>query len=930
MKITPVITSKVLPLNPNNYEKNNVNINPEKNITNFPSSYGLTNIAFCGRNTKISRKKENVEIIQKDLPIFSPYNDVIVNTMKNLASKGFCMISYNDYIDSQEIFLKNLRSFIDTNRLEQLGFPRNIPFLDINLDDYTEDYSNAVFEINKHLNKHLKPSQKAILTVNGVRDLFNRMDCPDEFSRSSVFKKYPTIFFVEEGFEGMNMAEIGIINEGMKNPYGNPDKPGFFRPDFLKLRSKYTFLNHTFSDRLEFPPVQAEYLLKYLADEDVQKKLITNGTKIEVEPEAIAFAINIAKALDYYKTELQNHKNDTRLLDESTSAINSTINLLKNAVALKLILNPEAKVCSIADIISSIPSTTNWFEKYKNFVEIQKDIIKEKLRLIEEAKAKLENPESAQNSEEITDSDETDESKKEKSKADDVISKGNYEITNNPKTKFSDIGGMYNIKKQLKEEFIDILKNPLVKNSQKPSGILLSGPPGCGKTLLARAIAGEAQVPFISTAGSSFVEIYVGTGAKRVRELYAAAREEAKKHPLKTAIVFIDEVDAVAGSRKNNGSSEDLRTINALLHEMDGSNNKDEKDIKIITIVATNNENMLDSAFKRSGRIDLKYTIDDPRYSVKAREEIIKIHSKDLNFHSDEEKQKMLHNLAVSSAGMSGADLAELLKKANRMSMNVNRTNNYVTSKDINEAKMQILAGIKTDIEHTDYELKQTIAHEAGHAVTSMVLEKIFENEKNKHKMPSKVLDFITNSARGSALGATYFKPSEHNKMSSKETCLTNIIELYGGYAIESEMFDTHSAGVSQDLDSATSIIENAVSKYDFGSEKHYLSLNSDITKSLFAAEIKEDMLAFSKKGMDISKQIIQFAQPFIEFYVNELISSSNIDQTVTADEFKSKFNSWLTENSKKSAYLKLCKNIKTQIDNFCSEKSPTKTKIGF
>ncbi len=915
MRITPVITSKVLPLNPNNYEKNNINVNHEKNMTNFPFSYGLTNIAFCGKKNKAKKinNNSNFTTINSDLPVFKPYRETVINTMKDLASKGSCTIVYNDYIDSQEIFLKNLKEFIETNKLEQLGFPKDIPFLDINLNDYTENYLDAVFDITKYLNKNLKSDQKAIVVVNGMRDLFNRMERPDEFSKSSIFKKYPTIFFMEEGFDYMNFEEMNMMRDGMKSPFNNPN--------YLKLRSKYTFLNHNFADRLDFPPVPPNILFNYLSDKNVQKNLITQGCDIEIEPKAIFFAIDAAKAFDYFKTDLQNKKKQNRLLDNQTSAIPSTIDILKRAVSLKLILNPYAKKCTMDDVINSFSQNLKWYEKYNRFSDIKKKSIEENMKY-EDSKLILNDSEDTDDNKEINE--------KESNKTNEIISKGTYEITINPKTKFSDIGGMYNIKRQLKEEFIDIIKNPDVKLSQKPSGILLSGPPGCGKTLLARAIAGEAQVPFISTAGSSFIEIYVGTGAKRVRELYAAAREEARKHPSKTAIVFIDEVDAVAGSRKSNGNSEDLRTINALLHEMDGSNNKDENDIKIITIVATNNADMLDKAFKRSGRIDLKYTIDDPRYSVKAREEILKIHAKDLNFCSEEEKQKMIHNLALSSAGMSGADLAELLKKANRMSMNVNRKENYVTSQDINEAKMQILAGIKTDIEHTNYELKQTVAHEAGHAVASMVLEKIFEGEQNKHKMPSKVLDFITNSARGNSLGATYFKPSEENRMNSKETCLSDIISLYGGYAIESEMFDTHSSGVSQDLDSATNIIENAVSKYDFGSEKHYLSLNSEVTKSLFARELKEDMLAFSKKGMDISKQIIKFAKPFIETYVEELILNANTEQIVSSAEFKSKFNNWLEKNKKVLEYNDLCKNIKKQINDFCSEKPKAKNGIGF
>ena len=926
MRINPVITSKIIPLNPHNYEKEEKKTSA-KNMIRFPFSYGFSNIAFCGVKTKkakASEAKENAmpKLIKAELPIFAPYNDTIINSLKNLLSDGKCVISYNKYIDSLDIFKENLRSFIDTNQLEKLGFNRNTTFLEINLADYAEDYKNAFKNLSKDLNRLIKPNIKPIIFAKGISSLFDRIDRPNDFFESSIFRKYPTIFFMEEGYDSMKIADLEIIKMGL-NPELIPKNGYVDQPEFKHLLSKFTFLKNASNEQLSFPSVDYTNIIGYLLNKIVQKELINKGNEIYYEDGVIELAMEWGKTSSYYKNDFTNPNHEERLLNEETIPIQSTIDILKKAVALKLILKPDAKNLTINDLMASFPSGINWISMLAKFKTLQKRM------LIDKKEAPKNTTEQNNDNQTIEENKQTP-TQKETSTADEIISKGGFEIVHNPKTKFSDIGGMYNIKKQLKEEFIDILKNPIVKNSQKPSGILLSGPPGCGKTLLARAIAGEAQVPFLSTAASSFIEIYVGTGAKHVRELYAAAREEAKNHPSKTAIVFIDEVDAVASSRKNNGNSEDLRTINALLHEMDGSNNKDENDIKIITIVATNNEEMLDSAFKRSGRIDLKYTIDDPRFSIKAREEILKIHSKDLAFRTPQEKIQMLHNLAVSSSGMSGADLAELLKKANRMSLNVNRKENFVTEEDINEAKMQILAGIKTDIEHTDYELRQTVAHEAGHAVTSMVLEKIFEGEVNKHKMPSKVLDFITNSARGNSMGATYFKPSEENKMGSKETCLTDIIGLYGGYAIESELFDTHSSGVSQDLAVATNIIENAVSKYDFGSEKHYLSLNSNMTKSLFSQEIKEDMLAFSKKGMSISKQIIEFSRPFIEQYVKELILNVNTKQTVSAAEFKEQFNKWLKNTNKISSYNRLCKNVKAQIDDFCSEKTKQKSKIGF
>lgn len=883
----------------------------DSGMKNFPLSYGMTNVVFCGN------KKTNTEM-EKPLPFFEPYNMLIINTIKNLVSDGKSVNFYNKYIDSLDIFKNNIKSFIKGGGAEFFGFNADTSFLEINLLDYVNDPTNAISIIKQQLEKEEKDNNKTVLFLKGVGTFLNKIDDPKAFYESSIFEENPTIFFIEEGYDRIRRDDFSLIKEGLKESENVADRIDM-RSEFKQQFSKYAFLRNIVFDKLDFPSVSSDYILEYLSNKDVQKKLLSNDKNISIDENVFEFVLEYAKAVAFSQTDCINPKHEERILDDKTEALPGIIELLRKVIALKLIVNPEAKSVSFRDMLTAIPGGFKIIDRIKKFQNAQKEFIELNYGLPEE------NIDSPKKSEEDTKNCE-----KIKDKIENNQTKGVFDIVSCPTTKFSDIGGMYNIKRQIKEEFIDIIKNPNIKNEQKPSGILLSGPPGCGKTLLARAIAGEAEIPFISTAGSSFIEIFVGSGPKRVRELYSIAKEEAKKHPSKTAIVFIDEVDAIATSRQEKSNSEDLKTINALLHEMDGSTNKESNDIKIITIVATNYEGMIDSAFKRSGRIDLKYNIDDPRYSIKAREEILKIHSREINFENDEEKAKLIHELAISTSGLSGADLSELLKKAHRMSLNVNRKNNFVTAKDINEAKMQIIAGIKTDIECTNYEYKQTIAHEAGHAISSMILEKVFENEPNKHKMPSKVLDFITNSARGNTLGATYFKPSEESKMNSKEANLVDIICLYGGYTVESELFETHSTGVSQDLESATNIIENAISKYDFGAEKHYMSLNSNLTKSLFADEIKKEMLSFSKKGMEISKLIISFTKPFIEEYIKGLIDNLDSSQIVTADEFKETFNTWLKRTGKVSEYEELCKNIKTQIYEFCSEKPVNKRKIGF
>lgn len=952
MNITPVRFSNVLPLKIGLVKEKEVKNNKTKNMTSFPIGYGQTNIAFCGKRKKQIRKKPIVtmeEMLNKckstgsplpllhPLPILQKYKPLLFSTMQVLSSEGKCLVYSEKEIDSKEIFIENLRSLIDTDRLKKLGFERGKPFVYINLSDYLEDPKKAVVEINKEINRNIKPSQKPILLVDGVRNFFANIESSYDFGNNSIFNKYPTIFFAEEGFNLLKADEAKNFRFGFMTDEQIEKETGscysFNKFEFEKTKSKIAFINNI--SQLKLESLSGAEVFEYLSDPWVQKHLITRGYDVKIPEETLLFTMALAKATKYTKADYYNENGRNRLLTDDASPLNFVLQYLRNGFSNKMIKNPDAKMIEIFDVVDALPVGTNWFNIISGFAEVQEkyneangknpDIIvktkttkrnkTDKTNKKDESKD-VDKPSEKDNTEKV------DENKKENV---------NFEVVQKVKTRFSDVGGMYNLKKQLKNEFVDILRNPKVKNSQKPSGILLAGPPGCGKTLLARAIAGEAGVPFISTAGSSFVEVYVGTGAKRVRELYTAAREEAKKHPSKTAIVFIDEFDSVGGSRKNGTSSEDTRTIAALLHEMDGSGNKDENDIKVITIVATNYKNMLDSALVRSGRIDLKYQIDDPRYSVKAREEILKIHSKELTFKNEKEKQTILKALAQTTSGLSGADLAELLKKANRMSLSVERDKNFVTADDITEAKMQVQAGVKTDMEHTPYELKQTISHEAGHAICSLFMEKVFEGEENKHKMPLRVLDFITNSARGSALGATYFKPSLENKMGSKESCLADLVSIYGGYAIESELFDTHSSGISKDLSYATEIIENAVSQYDFGSQKHYLALNSELTKSLFQEEIKNDILKFAQKGMDISRQIIKFARPFIEAYVSSLLENgADLDKVITSAEFKSKFEKWLKKNKKSSDYKLLCESIKAEVSEFCDEKGRNKNKLGF
>ena len=489
----------------------------------------------------------------------------------------------------------------------------------------------------------------------------------------------------------------------------------------------------------------------------------------------------------------------------------------------------------------------------------------------------------------------------------------NYRIYSNVKTRFSDVGGMFNVKRQIENELLAILNNPKVKNADKPSGIILYGPPGTGKSLLATAIAGEAGVPFIATEGSSFAEKYVGEGPKNVRNLYAEARHQAANHPSKTAIVFIDEVDAVGGKRGESSNSERDNTLNALLCEMDGVKSKEHTDIKVITILATNRKDMLDSAF-RKGRIDLEFKIDDPRFSEKARLEILTIHAKDKPFKDEETKTKMLKNLARTTSGFSGAELADVIKRAYRKTLYLGRNVEYITQDDINNAKLESMVGIKTDSEVSEYEKKTMIAHEAGHAVNLVIMDKIFENEQTLSKRPIRVLDLIVNEPRGGAAGMTVHKPSKINDgRFTIESLISSLVVTYGGYSTEETLFGCHTDGVQGDLEHNTQKICNAVTKYGLGSKTKYISVQPDgFIFELYKNDIKKDIETYSNTSMEISNMISSFTKPFIEEYTEKYLNSS--EKIISGETFIKLFDTWLEKENKKEEFEQLSQNIQEKI----------------
>lgn len=504
--------------------------------------------------------------------------------------------------------------------------------------------------------------------------------------------------------------------------------------------------------------------------------------------------------------------------------------------------------------------------------------------------------------------------------------KSNFKIYSHVKTRFSDVGGMFNVKKQIREELLNILSNPKVKNADKPGGIILYGPPGTGKTLLATAIAGEAGVPLISTNGSSFNEIYVGAGAKNVREIYAQARKLAHASANKTAIVFIDEADAVAGRRGASSNREGDATLNALLGELDGVQSKEESDIKVITIFATNRRDLFDNAF-RKGRIDLEFKIDDPRFSEKARREILEINAKEKPFKNEAEKKKLLDDLAKSSAGMSGAELADVIKRSYRKTLYKDRKIPHITQKDITEAKLEAIVGIKNDSESSDYELRKTRAHEAGHAINQIVLNHVFKDEAQKSKQPMQTLDFIVNESRGDAAGLTMMKPTENNRI-TVESLLSRLAVNYGGYSVEEKLFDCHTDGVSGDLKNSTDLIMLATTEWGLGSKTKYIGCDTNgITFELFKPDIKNDIIRYSNTGMEISDMITEFAKPFTQEYIDKLTTGplANAD-IITGERFEKMFTDWIQKNNKQEEFKQLNQDIRQKMKNFKDEMKTAST----
>ncbi|MDO4495482.1 MAG: ATP-dependent zinc metalloprotease FtsH [Clostridiaceae bacterium] len=381
------------------------------------------------------------------------------------------------------------------------------------------------------------------------------------------------------------------------------------------------------------------------------------------------------------------------------------------------------------------------------------------------------------------------------------------------KTTFADVAGADEEKEEL-EEIVQFLKNPSkfdMLGARIPKGVLLVGPPGTGKTLLARAVAGEADVPFFSISGSDFVEMYVGVGASRVRDLF----DQAKKNS--PSIIFIDEIDAVGrhrGAGMGGGHDEREQTLNQLLVEMDGFGANE----GVIVIAATNRPDILDPALLRPGRFDRQVTVNYP--DTKGRTEILKVHAKGKPIAPDVD----LNSIAHATVGFTGADLENLLNEAALLA--ARRSKKAITMEEIDEATLKVQVGSEKKSHKMNEKAKKLTAyHEAGHAVSSFYLD----NQDPVHQ--------ISIIPRGMAGGYTLYRPVEDKNYTSKNEMLDNLVSLLGGRVAEALVLGDISTGASNDIERATEIARSMVTKYGmseklgpiaFGGESNEVFLGRD------------------------------------------------------------------------------------------------------
>ena len=426
---------------------------------------------------------------------------------------------------------------------------------------------------------------------------------------------------------------------------------------------------------------------------------------------------------------------------------------------------------------------------------------------------------------------------------------------------FKDVAGLDEEKNEL-IEIVNFLKEPQKfqdMGAKIPRGILLYGKPGTGKTLIAKAIAGEAKVPFISMSGSEFIEMFAGLGASRVRKLF----EKAKK--VSPCIVFIDEIDAI-GARRTGGSgaeSENNQTLNQLLVEMDGF----DTDETVIVLAATNRPEMLDKALLRPGRFDRQVTIPAP--DLNGREAILKIHSKDKKLADD----VSLYNIAEDTAGFTGAELANILNEAAIIA--TKKEHDAITNADLDEAVKKVTVGLeKTSRKISEKDKKLTAYHEAGHAIVSQFLP------------TQTAVKEVSIIPRGMAGGYTMYKSDEDKYYISKTEMQEKLIALLGGRAAEKLILDDISTGASNDLEVATQIAKDMVTVYGMSDVIGPISLKDNdgqLEYQMFGDDMQDAIGKEVKKLIDIAyrdaQEILKQNVETLHAIAKELISKEKINE---------------------------------------------------
>ena len=440
--------------------------------------------------------------------------------------------------------------------------------------------------------------------------------------------------------------------------------------------------------------------------------------------------------------------------------------------------------------------------------------------------------------------------------------------SNGPKITFADVAGAEEEKEEM-SEIVDFMKNPRKYQelgAKIPRGVLLLGPPGTGKTLLAKAVAGEANVPFFSISGSDFVEMFVGVGASRVRDLF----DQAKKHT--PSIIFIDEIDAVGrqrGTGLGGGHDEREQTLNQLLVEMDGFTDNQ----GVIVIAATNRRDILDPALLRPGRFDRQITVGYP--DIKGREAILRVHTKNKKLAPD----ISLATIAKGTAGFTGADLANLVNEAALLAARNNRK--AITQPDIEEATIKVVAGPekKSKVVSED-EKRLTAFHEAGHAVCTF------------HCKTQDPVHQVSIIPRGMAGGYTMSLPEHDRSFRSKTQMEEEIIVLLGGRVAEKIVLDEISTGASNDIERATDLARSMITRYGFseklgpivyGHDNSEVFLGRDYSQGRnysenVAAEIDGEIRELIDTSYENAKQILLNHRDQLDKVAHYLMEHEKID----------------------------------------------------